>query len=124
MALESAAGTSDDLLARIGKEKVVTLKPGEYRLDKTLVIDAVHSDRTIRAKPGTKVVLSGARAVTGWRDEGNGLWSASVPWVSGRRDGFHHIVVNGVCRERAKAPDEGYFTAPDRRAPEYAGAVT
>ncbi len=121
LAFDLPAGTTDALLARIGNEKTVTLKAGEYRLDKTLVIDARHSDCTIRGATGGKTILSGARIVTSWRDEGNGLWSATVPWVSSRRDGFHHIVVNGVCRERAKAPDEGYFTAPDRRAPEYAG---
>lgn len=98
-----------------------TFKAGEYCLERTEVFTAADSGSVWKAEPGAEVTISGGRRVTGWRKEADGLWSAEVPWATDRTHSFHHIVVNGERREIARTPDEGYFTAPTRRAPEYAG---
>lgn len=98
-----------------------TFRAGEHFLERTEVFTAADSGSVWRAEPGAAVTISGGRRVTGWRKEADGLWSAEVPWATDRTHSFHHIVVNGERREIARTPDEGYFTAPTRRAPEYAG---
>ena len=91
--------------------------PGVHYLEKPLVLTAADSGRVFRAEKGKPVRISGGRLVTGWRKEADGLWSAAVPWVTDREHGFRHLTVNGVRHERAKAPNDGYFTSLPVRLP-------
>ena len=98
-----------------------TFSSGTHYLEATEVFGPADSGSVWKAEKGATAVLSGGRRVTGWRREADGLWSAAVPWAADRSHGFQHILVNGRRRDVARHPNEGFFTAPDRRAPEYAG---
>ena len=84
----------------------VHLAPGTYRLSRPLVLDARDSGRgghRVIWQGGTGTVLSGGRAVRGWRPVrgGSGLWSAPAP--AGLRD-TRQLYVNGVRAQRARGP--------------------
>ena len=87
----------------------VWLHGGTYRLQKPLVLTPADSGLTIQAYQNETPVLSGGRAVTGWKqltDEPAGisaaakgnLWSADIPkgWC------FHYLYVDGTPMPRAK----------------------
>lgn len=57
-----------------------------------------------RSDPGERAVLSGGRVITGWRDEGDGSWSAPSGEVY-----FHELYVNGRRAQRARIPNTGYL---------------
>lgn len=101
-----------------GQEKVKIFESGVHYLSETVVFTAADSGTVWKAAPGAKVVLSGARRVTGWKKESDGLWSAAVPWVTGRENGFRQLTVNGELRSRAKHPNKDYFTSLDFSHPE------
>lgn len=53
-----------------------------------------------------KAAFVGGERVKGWRDEGNGVWSAQVPKdAEGNPVWFEQLWVNGRRAERARAPD-------------------
>ena len=91
------------------KPAVVRLAAGVHRLEKPLVLGPEDSGVTYVADGD--VVISGARAVTGWCVEADGTWSAPVPWVKAdRAGGFRSMRVNGKSRPRARLPKKGFFT--------------
>ena len=62
----------------------VELAGGQYVLEKPLVFEPVDSGSskahvTWRGAAGARAVISGGMTLTDWRDEGNGLFSASCP---------------------------------------------
>jgi hypothetical protein len=95
--------------ARQAKWATVFLHGGTYKLDKTLELTPADSGLTIRPFEREKPVLSGGRAITGWRKldaepasvtvaaEGK-LWIADIP--KGRC--FHYLYVDGQPLPRAK----------------------
>ena len=94
--------------ASVGDVKI-HLMPGVYRLDRTLVLDA--RDSHVCWQSDGDVTVSGARRIGGWTSEGDGSWSASVPWVANdRTNGFRRLCVNGSGRPRARLPKKGFFT--------------
>ncbi len=107
------------------KEAVtVVLHAGTHRLTEPLVLDANDSGTTYRSvgsvgSDRAEVVISGGRAIEGWKDAGGGVWSVEVPTVKSGKWGFSELYVNGRRAVRARHPNEGYFriekAGPDKR---------
>ena len=96
----------------------VVLPDGEYRLARPLRLGPRDSGLVVEAARGAHPVLSGVRAVAGWRREKDGLWSAPVPWVTARAKGFRSLFVDGEARPRSRWPKRGaFFTAPKEERP-------
>ncbi|MBV8878411.1 MAG: hypothetical protein JO332_00470, partial [Planctomycetaceae bacterium] len=96
-----------------GKRSTVVLRGGTYFLTEPLVFKAEDSDTTYRAAPGETVVISGGRALGGWKKTEAGLWTLQVP--DGLR--FNQLFIDGKRRPRARTPNEGSFFRVD-------GAIT
>lgn len=89
----------------------VVVGGGTYRLSSPLVFGPLDSGTAgapviWEAKAGEQPVISGGRRLTGWRDEGNGTWSAPA----GDRF-FHQLFINGRRAQRARTPNTGYLQA-------------
>ena len=100
----------------------IVLAGGTYRLDKTLEFgpeDSGTADApiTYQAAPGQRAVISGGRAIAGWRKADGPLWKASVPGVKEGRWYFHQLFVNGRRRTRARTPNQGFLYTEGILAP-------
>ena len=89
----------------------VRLEPGVYQLDGPLVLGSEDSNVSFEGGPG--VVLSGGRAVTGWRRLHDGVWRAVLP----KDRPFRQLTVNGVRVPRCRHPNEGCFKAAGEEVP-------
>jgi parallel beta-helix repeat protein len=58
--------------------KVTQINAGTYYLTSPLTLNSLDQGETWEAAPGATVVLSGGQALTGWANEGNGIYSASA----------------------------------------------
>ncbi len=86
---------------------VVSLAPGEYRLDRTLEFTEADSGRNgfrvvyrSAAGPG-KARLLGSVPVTGWTEQRNGIWKAALPTGTV----FHTLYENGRRLQKARFPN-------------------
>ena len=92
----------------------VKVAPGRYVLKSPLVFtpeDSGSPSAPVRwvAENGTAVFAGGDR-LAGWRDEGDGVWSAPVPRdETGKPVWFQSLYVNGRRAVRARHPNAGYF---------------
>jgi len=100
---------------RAGGEAVerVELRGGTYYLQAPLVLEPADSHVTFAAYAGERPVISGGRAIEGWRRGANGAWVADVP----QGLYFRQLFVNGERRTRARSPNEGYFTIASKAPP-------
>jgi hypothetical protein len=92
----------------------VQLRGGTYRLESMLEFLPKDSGTeqcpvTYAAYPGEKPVISGGRAITGWRKGSGQLWQAEVPGVRDGKWRFHQLFVNGQRRTRARTPNVGFL---------------
>ncbi len=99
-----AAGLKADL--------VVLLRGGTHRVEQPLVFNPEDSGTeghriTYAAWPGERVVLSGARAITGWRRGSGPVWNVELPEVRAGRWHFRQLFVNGRRAVRARFPNAG-----------------
>lgn len=91
------------------EDVVVTLHDGVYRLQEPLRFgpqdggDQKHSVTYLA--PGGKAVLSGGKAVAGWRPTDGPLWIASLPVPPGSDWWPSLLVVDGVPAVRARTPN-------------------
>lgn len=95
----------------------VTFRPGTYSLATNLVFQTSDSGASAqapvsyRAEPGSEVIISAGRAVTGWQttSERPGLWKARVDpqWR------FNQLWVNGRRAIRARTPNYWQFATLD-----------
>lgn len=93
----------------------VLIRGGEYRLSEPLVFSPGDSGAPERpviyaAYPGECPVFSGGRRIGGWRRGQDGLWSVEIPEARSGRAVFRQLFVNGQRRERARWPQEKWFT--------------
>jgi len=61
------------------------------------------------AFPGEKPILSGGRAIMGWKKGDGSLWQAEIPAVRNGQWYFTQLFVNGQRRQCARIPNEGYL---------------
>jgi hypothetical protein len=80
-----------------GRDAVVVLADGVYRLTEPLAFGAGDSGITIRAAEGARPVLSGGLDVAGWEPDGDGRWKAQTEIAACRQ-----FYVNGVRAQRAR----------------------
>ena len=98
----------DQAIDRLHSGSVLYLRGGTYRLAKT--IDLTRSDVSIRAYPGEKPVLTGAKRITGFTlsDPSKNIYVARVP----RGVDTRQLFVDGVRAERARTElNSATFTA-------------
>lgn len=97
----------------------VFLRGGVYELSEPLTFTPEDSGSaqapvTYAAYEQEQPVISGGRAITGWKPvnvNGKQLWAADLPDVRQGRWYFRQLWVNGQRRYRAHAPNQGFFHA-------------
>ena len=92
----------------------VLLRGGVYTLEEPLVFTPADSGSaaapiTYAAYGEEQPVISGGRAITGWRPGPGELWTADLPEVREGKWEFHQLWVDGRRRQRARHPNEGYL---------------
>lgn len=100
----------------------VRLRGGVYRLEKALEFLPEDSGTaaapiTYAAADGEKPILSGGRAIGGWRPGSGSLWQTIVPGVKEGGWYFHQLFVDGQRRTRARTPNQGYLYTAGVLAP-------
>ena len=95
-------------------QTVITLaqRGGTYFLDEPIVLRPEDSRLQWRSYRNEKPVVSGGRAITGWREvtvNGRKLWSADVPGARNSQWFFRELWINSERRVRARHPNSGYF---------------
>ena len=109
----------------------VLIRGGEYRLIEPFVLgpgDSGAAGRpvTYAAYPDEHPTFSGGRRISGWRREEGDLWSTEVPEARSGRLNLRQLFVNGQRRERARWPQEKWFTvagAANARDAGWAGTI-
>ena len=91
------------------KPVTIRVHAGRYALEKPLVLEAADSGVTWAAAPGAAPVISGGRAISGWKDAGDGIWRVDLPAVREGGWRFEQLWVNGQRATRARSPNRGYF---------------
>ena len=81
---------------------------GIYPLTAPVEFTAADNGVTYEAAPGAKPVLSGGRAVTGWKPGPAGVWTASIPEVKEGKWWFEQLWINGHRATRARTPNKFY----------------
>ncbi len=92
----------------------VRVAPGFYSLTEPLVFlpeDSGTPESPVRwIAAGGEAVFAGGVRLAGWRDDGDGTWSAPIPKdARGRAAWFQSLYVNGRRAVRARHPNAGFF---------------
>ena len=100
----------------LSADAFVFVHGGTYRVETPLTFGSADSgtDRfsvTYAAYPGEKPVISGGRAIAGWRVNEDGTWSAQIRNGDAGEWRFRELFVNGMRRPRARHPDAGFLRA-------------
>ena len=90
------------------KRKVI-VQAGQYFFDEAVVLTDRDSGLSIESALGVKVCIYGGRKVSGWKKDGEELYSADLPDVKSGCWDFRALVVNGRFCPRARLPEKGYF---------------
>ena len=98
----------------------VNVAGGLYTLTEPLVLSpedggTKQAPVIYQAAPGARPVFSGGRAIRGWKQEKNGLWTVRIPEVAAGRWYFEQLFVNGRRATRARTPNKFYFYIQDIR---------
>ena len=72
---------------------------------------------TYAAYPGEKPVLSGGRALRGWKSAGGGVWRTEVPEARNHGWVFRQLFIGGGRATLARSPNEGYFHMLSKAGP-------
>lgn len=99
---------------RLGKPVTVYLRSGTYEITEAMVLEPIDSGTetcpiVYRAYEDEKPVISGGRAITGWRKGEGGIWSVEIPAVKAGQWTFRQLYVNGRQYRRARIPNEGFL---------------
>jgi hypothetical protein len=107
----------------LSRPVTVYVRGGFYPLGSTLVFLPQDSGAdkcpiTYASYPGEKVVLSGGRAITGWKKaaprpevSSPELWTAEIPSVKQGEWYFRQLFAGGQRRQRARSPNAGFYHA-------------
>tara|TARA_R110002096_G_scaffold48836_1_gene129198 strand:- start:1574 stop:4261 length:2688 start_codon:yes stop_codon:yes gene_type:complete len=95
----------------------IVVQEGVYFLSAPLELGPEDSQVTWEAAPGANPVFSGGRAITGWKDAGDGLWRAEVPGVKDGNWRFVQLWIGGRRATCARTPNRGFFHIADSCAP-------
>ena len=100
----------------------VRLRGGVYRIEKAIEFlpedsGTAEAPITYAAADGEKPVISGGRAIDGWRPGSGKLRQTTVPGVKEGRWHFHQLFVDGQRRTRARTPNHGYLYTAGVLAP-------
>jgi len=90
-----------------GDESVWTVKvaPGRYEFSEPLVFKAGDRNIVFSGEGAARPVFTGSTRLTGWKDEGDGVWSTPIPVdKSGKRIFFESLYVDGRRAARARLP--------------------
>lgn len=98
---------------KVSNAVTVRVRGGVHRLAQPFVLGpqdsgSVAAPVVYEAFPGERPVLSGGRAIAGFRANGP-LWETEIPDVKAGRWYFRQLFVNGRRCVRARLPDEGYL---------------
>ncbi len=106
----------------------VLVREGTYPQEGPVVLEAKDSGKPgaptiIEAYPGQRPLISGGRAVPGWK-AANGRWTVALPDVAAGKWWFSALWMNGQRRTRARSPNQGYFytagtVKPDATHPDW-----
>ncbi len=111
------------LKERKEKGDVSVVISGRHFLSEPLVFtpdDTAKDDSivTYKSHESDRAVLSGGRAIGGWKQNGQ-LWQTVIPEATSGGWRFRELFVGGQRRPRARTPTEGYFrvvkAGPDNR---------
>ena len=131
--LERARNAIRSMRARTALRTAVSvyLRGGVYALSTPFILLPQDSGTpeapvTYASYRGEKVILSGGRRITGWQkklaavsghDGLTEIWTAPVPGVKEGEWYFHQLFVNGERRQRARAPNTGFYHADGQFLP-------
>ncbi len=106
VARRRAAGAKGDL--------TVWIRDGVYRLRQALVFGpgdggTAGSQVKYSAYQGEQVTVSGGRVLSGWTVGKDGAWRVSLPEVKAGKWAFRTLFVNGLRRNPARFPNQGYL---------------
>jgi parallel beta-helix repeat protein len=92
----------------------VIVHNGTYRLTQPFTLGPQDSGTpqatiTYRAAQPGKAIVSGGRAIGGWKRGQGSLWQTEIPAVREGKWYFHALFVNGQRRTRARTPNEGFL---------------
>lgn len=94
----------------------ILVAPGVYEAQSTLLFTNAHNspqcgEVTIKpAVDGGKVVLSGGRHITNWKEESPGHWVAQLPEVKSGNWYFRQLFAGHKRLTRARTPNKGFYT--------------
>ncbi len=91
---------------------IVTIAGGVYRIESPIVFTpddsgAPNAPIVYTNRPGESAVISGGRAITGWRRDGT-LWAAELPATRDGAWSFGSLWVNGERRQPARTPNAAH----------------
>lgn len=92
----------------------VVVAPGTYQVTEPLVLEPQDSGTlaapiSYEAAPGARPVISGGRAITGWKRGASGIWTAQLPDVKAGKWYFEQLWVDGRRATRARTPNKHFF---------------
>jgi len=91
----------------------VRVSPGFYSFSEPLVFrpeDSGTASAPVRWVGDGNAVFAGGGRITGWRDDGDGSWSAPLPKdADGKPIWFQSLYANGRRAMRARHPNVGFF---------------
>ena len=116
---------------KLDRPVVVRLRAGVYPRLKPLVFQPEDSGTPsspviYESLPGERAVISGGRAIGGWKAAEHGLWRADLPDVGAGTWNFRQLFVGGQRRLRPRLPKEGIASVVGDAKPDasgWAGAV-
>jgi len=94
----------------LDSDVVVLVRAGTYYLDEPLVFGPEDSGTgehavTYGAYPGETPVISGGRAITGWKEAGAGKWQVELPEVKAGAWRFRQLFADGQRLPRGRCPN-------------------
>lgn len=111
---------------KLTKPVTVNMRGGTYTIQKPVMFSesdggSENAPITFQAYQNEEVIISGGKTITGWKPYKNGLWMTKLPEVAKGQWSFRQLYVNGVSRQRARTPNQGFLRVkgfPDGKPPE------